>query len=95
MAIFGNKEDKQVKQAEKALARMRKHRLDTLGPEYADDCLVIFNELAGTDLMEGGVKLTIGSNPVDKVNMSYLHVIMEQNWIIIKQLDKIAKLLDK
>ena len=95
MAIFGTKDEKQARQYNKAMAHMRKHRLDSLGPEYAEDCMSIFNELAGIDLMEGGVKMTIGANAADKVNMSFLHAIMEQNWIIIKQLDRISKQLEK
>lgn len=30
-----------------------------------------------------------------RAKTAYLHAIMDQNWIMIKQLDKISKLLDK
>ena len=94
MAIFGSKEDKEAKKMEKIREKMRKHRLDGLGMEYIDDCTAIFNELAGVGMMETGIKLA-GASAVEQTKISYLHTLVEQNWIIIKQLDKISKQLDK
>jgi hypothetical protein len=94
MAIFGSKEDKEAKKMEKIREKMRQHRLDGLGMEYIDDCTAIFNELAGVGMMETGIKLA-GASAVEQTKISYLHTLVEQNWIIIKQLDKISKQLDK
>ena len=94
MALFGSKEDKEAKKTEKIMEKMRKHRLDGLGYEYIDDCKAIFDELAGIGAMETGMKISMG-NAADQMKISYLHAIFEQNWIMIKQLDKISKQLEK
>ena len=93
MALFASKEEKDAKKLEKIMGKMRAHRLDSLGPEYAEDCRAIFLELMGNGMMEMGMKLS-GANAADQVTISYLNAVMQQNWIIIKQLDRICKRIE-
>ena len=52
------------------------------------------NELAGTGLMEVGLALGGGSErDIQKNQMYYQRAMIEQNFIIIRQLDRITKLL--
>ena len=50
----------------------------------------IAQELTGTGLMETGMALSMGS-AADQVKVSYLRALVEQNFIIIRQLDRITK----
>jgi hypothetical protein len=53
----------------------------------------IATSLSGNKLIEVGTLLQ--GNGVDPAKLSYLNAIMEQNFIIIRQLDKLTKLLEK
>ena len=87
MALFGgnNNEDKK---AQKAQALMAKYGLEDLSdPRDLEAVKSITLELAGTKLMETGTLLSGSSE--DVVKMALLRAITEQNWIIIRQLDKL------
>ena len=84
--MFGNKETKEDKEQK----FMKKWGLDGLtDPRDIASVKEIAIELAGTGLMETGMKLSM-ANSIDQLKVSYLRTIMEQNFIIIRQLDKIA-----
>lgn len=84
--MFGNKETKEDKEQK----FMKKWGLDGLtDPRDIASVKEIAIELAGTGLMETGMKISM-ANSIDQLKVSYLRTIMEQNFIIIRQLDKIA-----
>jgi len=90
MGLFGNAEEKEAKKEEKMNAIMAKYGLEKLSPEYRDKVKAINIELAGMGLQEAGIKLSMAKSE-DQLKVSYLHAIFEQNWIIIRLLDEIAK----
>lgn len=54
----------------------------------------IAQELTGSGLMEVGMKLAM-AKPAEQLPISLQRAIMEQNFIMIRQLDRITKLLEK
>lgn len=90
MGLFGNAEDKEAKKEEKMNKLFAKYGLDRLDPEYEEKVRGIYYELMGTGLMEAGMKLSM-AKAEEQLKVSYLHAIFEQNWIIIRLLDDIAK----
>ena len=57
----------------------------------------IATELLGTGLQEAGMTLSFGfgTKVSDRLQVYYQRAILEQNWIIIRQLDRIANLLER
>lgn len=98
MALFGNDEKKQAKeqakmdkQAEKEQKILQKFGVDNLtNPQDIASVRKIAQEMAGTGLMEFGMKL---KNPDVMVPVSYQRAMVEQNFIIIRQLDELIQLL--
>lgn len=88
MALFGSKEDKAAQAAEKEKALLQKYGVEMLYDSQAAEILKkIALELAGTGLMEGSMKLSIGTRVEDQLTVQYLRAIVEQNFLIIRLLD--------
>lgn len=91
MALFGNNEEKKE---QKIQALLQRYGLEDLSdPRDKQAVQNIATNLMGNKLMELGTALQ--GNGVDSAKMSYLSAIMEQNFIMIRQLDRIAKALEK
>ena len=91
MGLFGNNEEKQE---QKAQALLEKYGLQELSdPRDLQAVNNIATNLMGNKLIEFGTALQ--GNGADAAKMSYLNAIMEQNFIMIRQLDRIAKSLEK
>lgn len=88
--MFGNKEAKQEKQDAKLQELMEKYGLGDVSPEYADAVKKIAAELAGTGMMETGMRLSM-AKAEDALPVYYLRAIMEQNFVIIRELDALLK----
>lgn len=86
MGLFGNDN----KSEDKAAKMMAKYGLESVSLKYADKVRDIAQELAGMGLQETGMKLSM-AKAEEQLKVSYLHAIFEQNWIIIRLLDDIAK----
>ena len=87
MALFGG-ESKEEKQERKVQAILDKYGLQELSdPRDVESVKTIAAELAGNNLIEVGTILSGSAQDVAK--MSYLHAIVEQNWMIIRLLDKL------
>lgn len=94
MGLFNNNnETKEEKQARKMQETLAKYELNNLSTEYAKAVKNISLALAGNDLIELGS--TMGMKPAENLTTSYLKAIVEQNFIMIRQLDEISKKLDK
>lgn len=91
MALFGNNTDKQEQKAQTLLQRYGMEELSD--PRDLQAVRNIAANLAGNKLIEVGALLQ--GNGADSAKMSYLNAIMEQNFIMIRQLDRIAKALEK
>lgn len=76
-------------------SKLEARHLDKISDEYAVDCAEIISGLSGTGMMELGQAMSFNTKSEDKLKITYLHTIMDQNWIIIRQLDRIAKTLER
>lgn len=90
MGLFDSKEVKDAKKEEKLNAMMAKYGLESLSPEYREKVKDINDELLGMGFMEAGMKLSM-AKAEDQMKVSYLHAIVEQNWMIIRLLDEIKR----
>ena len=93
MALFGAKETKEDKVARKTQAMMEKYGLEYLDQKDLESVRSIGYALMGNNLIELGT--TLSGSGVDVAKMSYLRALIEQNWIIIRQLDRLNKKLDQ
>ena len=95
MALFGEKETKEEKQARKARELLEKYGLQELSdPRDLEAVKNISYSLMGNKMIELGTALSGGSG-ADSAKMSYLSALVEQNWIIIRQLDRLNKSLGR
>lgn len=98
MALFEkSRETKEEKQERKEREILEKYGLQAL-TDPADRASVkkIVSEMAGSSLMEAGIALGGGSErDIARVSMAYQRTIVEQNFVLIRQLDRIARLLEK
>lgn len=86
MALFGT--DKEEKKAEKVYELLHKYGLQELSdPRDVESVKQIAYKLAGSNLINIGTALSGSAQDVGK--LSLLQAIVEQNWIIIRQLDKL------
>jgi len=95
MALFKSAEDKAAEQARKEAELLEKYGVSSLtDPEDRESVKKIAAELMGASLLEAGMKLNM-AKPEAQLPVSYQRAIMEQNFIMIRQLDKIIQLLNK
>ena len=74
---------------------MAKYELNELETKYRNAIVNINSELAGSGLSEFGNLLSPDANTAARIQAQYLNSLVQQNWIIIRQLDEISKKLDK
>lgn len=87
MGLFGG-ESKEEKKERKVAALMERYGLQELTDERDKKAVqAIASALAGNNLIELGTALSGSAQDVAK--MSLLEAIVQQNWIIIRQLDKL------
>ena len=89
--MFGNTPAKQEQKIQMLLQRYGLQ--DLSDPRDIQAVRNIATSLSGNKLIEFGTLLQ--GNGVDPAKLSYLNAIMEQNFIMIRQLDKLTKLLEK
>jgi hypothetical protein len=97
MALFGHGETREEKEARKQAAMLAKYRLTELtNPDDVESVRAIIEELAGTGFMEVGAMLGGASEKdIAKIQMYYQRALLEQNFILIRQLNRIEKALQK
>ena len=87
MALFGG-ESKEEKQERKVQAILDKYGLQELSdPRDIASIKAIAQKLAGNNLITAGTAMA--GMPQDVAKLTLLQSIVEQNWIIIRQLDKL------
>jgi hypothetical protein len=97
MALFGSKEEKEAKAAAKAQADLEKlaakYNLDlnAVDPASLSNLKNISSALAGTGFLSAGTALTVGNDQkaFNQIQSSYLQSIFEQNWMILRELQKL------
>lgn len=85
MGLFGDKTQE----------RMDMYGLSDLSSKDKESVKRIMENLTGTGLMDAGLTLSFNASASDRIQIDYLKSIFEQNWIIIRQLDRIAKALER
>ena len=95
MALFKSADEKAAEQAAKELELLERYGVSGLtDPDDLASVKKIAQELVGSGLMEAGLKFSMAKAEI-QLPISYQRAIMEQNFIIIRQLDRIARALDK
>ena len=74
---------------------LEKYGLSNLPTEYSTAIKNINDELAGSGLSEFGNLLAPDPATSARVQTQFLNAIVQQNWIIIRQLDELNKNLKK
>lgn len=91
MGLFGGNEDKKQQKVE---AMLEKYGLNCLSdPTDIQAVKSISYDLVGNKMIELGVALQ--GNGADAAKLSYLNAIMQQNYIIIRQLDRLNQNIEK
>lgn len=91
MGLFGGNEDKKQQKVE---AMLEKYGLNCLSdPADIQAVKNISYDLVGNKMIELGVALQ--GNGADAAKLSYLNAIMQQNYIIIRQLDRLNQNIEK
>lgn len=92
--MFGaNKESKEEKATRETAELMSRYGLETLSEKDKESIRKIIGDLSGLGLMKAGILL--GGKAEDTAKLGYLSALVEQNWIMIRQLDQINKKLDQ
>lgn len=91
MALF-NDVSKQEKNEQKVQEMMQRFGLSNLSESDYRSCKKILNDLMGLGLMKAGMALSFAKGE-EQCKVGYLSAIVEQNWIIIRQLDEINQSL--
>jgi DNA-directed RNA polymerase specialized sigma54-like protein len=96
--MFESKEKKALKKAQKEQAiteaLMQQYGLSEVDVKDKEMLLKVVNSLRSMGLMKAGIALSFGK-AADQVTIGYLSALVEQNFIIIRQLDKIRKSLEE
>lgn len=92
MGLFSSKEEKEEKKAQKEAKLLAKYGLDDLEGKDLESVKIIANELVGNKWLETGA-LFSGAKAEDLVKMTTLTTLVEQNWIIIRMLNRISNQL--
>lgn len=92
MGLLGEKESKEEKRERKFQELVEKYGLEDLtDPQDIKAIKEIGDTLLGNRLIELG--LAFQGNAPDSAKMTYFRVLMEQNFIIIRQLNRIINKL--
>lgn len=91
MALFGNTEDKQQKELEKF---MDKYQLEDLDEKDLVVLRKIASDLAGNNFFKAGLALSF-AKAEEQAKLTYLSTLVEQNWMIIRQLSRLNKKLEE
>lgn len=92
MALFKTPEEKEQIKIQKAQRVLTKYGLEDIDPAYAPAVQEIAQELAGSGLSEFGALLSNDDRAMNRAQTQYVHAIMKQNFIIIRELDTLIKI---
>lgn len=95
MGLFKSAEEKQQIREEKTKKILEKYELANISSKYSNAIRNINSELAGSGLSEFGNLLSPDTNTSLRIQTQFLNSIVQQNWIMIRQLDEIIKKIDK
>lgn len=91
--MFGGK-PKDEKQQEQLQKFQEKYHIDELDPKDLENVRQIAADLAGNGFLKAGMALSF-ANAADQAKVTYLSALVEQNWIIMNQLSRLNKNIEK
>jgi hypothetical protein len=94
MALFGNKESAEDKQAREEKLFLEKYGLENLGSEDMKILKRITSDLAGNKWFKAGMALSF-ARAEEQAKVTYLSALVEQNWLLFRKLDEISNKLDQ
>lgn len=97
MALFGSggeKKTKEEKQAEEIQKFVDKYGLDALSSEDLTIVKRIAGDLAGNGFLKAGLALSF-AKAEEQAKVTYLSALVEQNWLIMNQLSRLNRNLEK
>lgn len=74
---------------------MKEKGLEPLNKQDAEKARNIARQLLGNNLIQLGTALSFTGKTEDLAKMSYLSALVDQNWMIISQLDRLNKNIEK
>ena len=93
MGFFKSDEEKQAEREEKLNKIMASYELEELDDKYKKAINAINAEMSGTGFMELGNMLSFDEKTAARLNTYYLNALIQQNWIIIRELNDLINSL--
>ncbi|MBV1759255.1 MAG: hypothetical protein KMY55_15705 [Dethiosulfatibacter sp.] len=94
MALFGDKKSKEDKEQEKLQQFMDRYQLEDLDEKDMVVLKRIATDLTGNALFKMGMAFSF-AKAEEQAKVSYLSALVEQNWMIIRQLSRMNKAIEK
>lgn len=93
MGLFGEKQTKEEKEMEQMRKFMEKYQLEDIDQKDMVVLRRIANDLAGNGFFKAGMALSF-AKAEEQAKVTYLSALVEQNWVIIRQLSRLNKNLE-
>lgn len=93
MGFFGEKKSAEEKANEKMAAFMERYQLEDLDEQDLIVLERIVGDLAGNKFLKAGLALSF-AKAEDQAVIGYLSALVEQNWLIIRQLSRLNRNLE-
>lgn len=90
MGLFGEKKTADEKRAEKLQKFMDRYQLEELDDKDLIVLQKIAGDLAGNQFFKAGMALSF-AKAEEQAKVTYLSALVEQNWMIIRQLSRLNK----
>lgn len=94
MALFGEKKTKEEKEQENLQKFMERYQLEDLDQKDLVVLNRIAGDLAGNSAFKIGMALSF-AKAEDQAMVTYLSALVEQNWMIIRQLSRLNKNIER
>lgn len=94
MALFGEKKSKEEKEQEKLQKFMEKYQLEDLDNKDLIVLQRIAGDLAGNQFFKAGMALSF-AKAEEQAKVTYLSTLVEQNWMMIRQLGRLNKNIEE
>lgn len=93
MGLFGGKGSKEEQQEQQLQKFMDRYQLEDLDEKDLVVLKRIASDLAGMGLIKAGLALSF-KDPAVQAQVRYLSTIIEQNWMLIRQVSRLNKNLE-
>lgn len=91
--MFGRKKRRASKEEQQLEKYMEKYQLEDLDEKDLVVLQRIANDLVGNNLFKAGMALSF-AKAEEQAKVTYLSTLVEQNWMIIRQLSRLNKTVE-